>query len=90
MRPAGLDDRPELLGLCGERPLESDQRRDELFLDRQRSAQLQRRRDVVVRALTAVDIVIRMDAPAVAETPVAMWATTSFMFVFVDVPEPVW
>ena len=43
------------------------ERRQELLLDGDRRRQLERRRDGVVRALAAVDVVVRVDLPAVAE-----------------------
>ena len=64
VRPPGLDDGPELLGLRGEGLLELDERGDEDLLDRHRGAELERRRDVVVRALAPVDVVVRVDPAA--------------------------
>ena len=37
-----------------------------------------------------VDVVVRVDRRPPPSRRVARWATTSFMFVFVEVPEPVW
>ena len=45
VRPAGLDDAPELVGLRGQGCLELDERGDQLLLDRDRGGQLERRRD---------------------------------------------
>ena len=47
--------------------MESFERGEELLLDRDRRRELERGRDDVVRRLAAVDVVIRVDAPA-AET----------------------
>ena len=89
--PAGLHDRPELLLLGDERRLEALERGQQRLLDRHRGRQLERGRDRVVRALAAVDVVVRVDPPARRRAaPAARWATTSFMLVFVEVPEPVW
>ena len=84
--PAGLDDRPELLGLGGERRVEPLEGRDQLLLDRHRGRELERRRDRVVRALAAVDVVVGVDLRPPPSRAAARWATTSFMFVLVDVP----
>ena len=92
VRPAGLDDRPKLVGLRDERRLGAVSRAGSRSSSIAIAAdKLHRGRDRVVRGLAAIDVVVRVDAPAAAE-PVrgARWATTSFMFVFVDVPEPVW
>ena len=71
--------------------MQSLERGQQLLLDGHRRGQLERRRDRVVGALAAVDVVVRMDRPAGRRGgPPARWATTSFMFVFVEVPEPVW
>ena len=62
--PARLDDRPELLLLGHERGVEALEGRQQLVLDGDRGRQLEGRRDRVVRALAAIDIVIGMDGAA--------------------------
>ena len=64
MRPAGLDDRPEFLLPRHERGVETFERGQQLLLDGDRGRQLERRRDRVVRALAAVDVVVGVDLPA--------------------------
>jgi hypothetical protein len=67
MRAAGLDHRPELLGLGGKGRLQFDEGGEQRFLDRHRRGQLQGRRDRVVRALAAIDVVVGVDRPTLAE-----------------------
>ncbi len=62
--PAGLDDRPELLLLGDERGVEPLEGGQQVVLDGHRGRQLERGRDRVVRALAAVDVVVRVDLPA--------------------------
>ena len=63
--PARLDDRPELLLLGHERGVEALEGGQQLVLDGDRGRQLERRRDRVVRALAAIDVVIRVDGAAI-------------------------
>ena len=67
MRPAGLHDRPERLGL----PASVSWRRTSAGMSASSmasaAAQLEGRRDVVVRALAPIDVVVRMDPPAITQ-----------------------
>ena len=84
--PAGLDDRPELLFLGGQRGVQALEGGQQRLLDRDRGRQLERRRDRVVRALAPIDVVVRVDLSDRRRAgALARWATTSFMFVFVEV-----
>ena len=89
--PAGLDDRPELVCLRG------DERRWSRSSAGSSSSSIAIAAESwsavgidVVRGLAAVDVVVRVDLAPPPSRAVARCATTSFMFVFVDVPEPVW
>ena len=90
VRPAGLDHRPEGLLAGDEGGVESFERGEQLLLDRHRRRKLERGRDDVVRRLAAVDVVVRVDLAAAEAVRRARCATTSFMLVLVEVPEPVW
>ena len=65
--PARLDHRPELVGLGRQRRLQLDEGRDERLLDGHRGGQLERRRDGVVGALAAIDVVVRVDTRRAAK-----------------------
>ena len=56
-----------------------------------RGAELESGPDVVVGSSGCIDVVVGMDAPNPNRAGQSRrWATTSFMFVLVDVPDPVW
>ena len=67
MGPAGLDDRPERLLLGHQRGVEVLEGGQQVLLDGHRGRQLERRRDDVVRALAAVDLVVGVDLSALAQ-----------------------
>ena len=88
--PTGLDDRVELDRLRGERRVErAPGPAGGPPRSRSRPPAASRVGIVVVRRLAGVDVVVR-DGPAGRAWPPARWAITSFAFVFVEVPEPVW
>ena len=94
MGPAGLDDRPELVGLRGQRLLEADERRDQLLLDRERAGSWSAVGIVSLedwhRLTSSLGWTRRPSPGRLAERAVASEPRTSFMFVLVEVPEPVW
>src|SRR5258706_9721126 len=61
VRAAGLDNRPELAALGLERLAQLVESRDQLVVDGHCGRQLDRARDHVVRRLTEVDVVVRMN-----------------------------
>jgi hypothetical protein len=66
VRPAGLDDRPELLALGAKRLAQPVQGRHQLSLDCHGDRKLDRGRDDVVRGLAEVDVVVGVDAALAA------------------------
>ena len=67
MRATGLHDVGELDGLRAEGRGEGGERRQQVVVRRLQGGQVHRRREHVVRALTEVDVVVRVSAPAVGE-----------------------
>ena len=61
MRPANLDDRVPFPCFCSQHIAKPRERGNELFADAGRDGHVDRRRKHVIRALTHVDVVIRMD-----------------------------
>ena len=94
MGPTDLDHVVEFVRFRGQRVAEFLQGRDETILELLRGADVNGRRDHVVARLPHVDVIVRVNQFARADRFAGQLAQrlamTSFAFVFVLVPEPVW